>query len=63
MNAPNVSLKGLDLRAEIEAGLPEPPGGGSVEEVDIYPDFHEHMLSIVVHGIGASAIARRLLGR
>ena len=24
-----------------------PPGGGSVEEIDIYPDFHEHMLSIV----------------
>ena len=33
-----------DVRAEIEAGLPEPPGGGSVEEVDIYPDFHEHAL-------------------
>jgi phosphomannomutase len=36
-----------DVRAEIEAGLPDPPGGGSVEEIDIYPDFHEHMLSIV----------------
>jgi phosphomannomutase len=36
-----------DVRAEIEAGLPDPPGGGTVEEVDIYPDFHEHMLSIV----------------
>ena len=24
-----------DVRAEIEAGLPEPPGGGSVEEIDI----------------------------
>ena len=36
-----------EVRAEIEAGLPEPPGGGSVEEIDIYPDFHEHMLGIV----------------
>jgi phosphomannomutase len=36
-----------DVRAEIEAGLPDPPGGGSVEEIDIYPEFHEHMLGIV----------------
>jgi phosphomannomutase len=36
-----------DVRSEIEAGLPDPPGGGTVEEVDIYPAFHEHMLSIV----------------
>jgi phosphomannomutase len=36
-----------DVRAEIEAGLPDPPGGGSVEDVDIYPDFHRHMLGIV----------------
>jgi phosphomannomutase len=36
-----------DVRREIEAGLPEPPGGGSVEEIDVYPDFHRHMLGIV----------------
>src|SRR3954464_13753027 len=36
-----------DVRAQIEAGLPEPPGGGSVEEVDVYPDFHRHMISVV----------------
>src|SRR5215207_6776939 len=36
-----------DVRSEIEAGLPDPPGGGTVEEVDIYPAFHEHMLAIV----------------
>jgi phosphomannomutase len=36
-----------DVRAEIEAGLPDPPGGGSVEEIDIYPAFHEHMLGTV----------------
>jgi phosphomannomutase len=39
-----------DVRAEIEAGLPDPPGGGSVEELDIYPDFHAHMLSVVDPG-------------
>jgi phosphomannomutase len=36
-----------DIRAEIEAGLPDPPGGGSVEETDVYPGFQEHMLSLV----------------
>ena len=39
-----------DVRAEIEAGLPDPPGGGSVEQIDVYPAFHEHMLSIVEPG-------------
>jgi phosphomannomutase len=36
-----------DVRAEIEAGLPDAPGGGTVEEIDVYPDFHRHMLGIV----------------
>src|SRR5262245_18154715 len=36
-----------DVRAQIEAGLPGPPGGGSVEEIDIYPGFHEHMLAAI----------------
>jgi phosphomannomutase len=36
-----------EVRAEIEAGMPEPPGGGTVEEIDVYPPFHEHMLGIV----------------
>ena len=36
-----------EVRAEIDAGLPDPPGGGSVEQVDIYPDFHEHMISVI----------------
>ena len=36
-----------DVRAEIESGLPEPPGGGSVESVDIAPDFHAHLLGLV----------------
>jgi phosphomannomutase len=36
-----------EVRVQVEAGLPDAPGGGSVEEVDVYPDFHEHMLSAV----------------
>ena len=31
----------------IEAGLGEAPGGGSVEEVDIYPDFHRAALGFI----------------
>ena len=33
-----------EVKAAIEAGMTEPPGGGSVEQVDIYPEFHEHAL-------------------
>ncbi len=33
-----------DVRATIEAGLPDAPGGGSVSELDIYAEFHEHAL-------------------
>jgi phosphomannomutase len=36
-----------DVRATIEAGLPEPPGGGAVEAVDVYDDFHRHVLSFI----------------
>jgi phosphomannomutase len=36
-----------DVRAEIEAGLPAAPGGGTVEEVDIYDEFHRHVLSFI----------------
>ena len=39
-----------DVRAEVEAGLPEPPGGGSVEAVDVYDDFHRHVLGFVDPG-------------
>ncbi len=35
------------IRTEIEAGMSEPPGGGSVEEVDIYEDFQRHALSLI----------------
>jgi phosphomannomutase len=36
-----------DVRATIEGGLPEPPGGGSVEAVDVYDDFHRRALSFI----------------
>jgi phosphomannomutase len=36
-----------DVRAEIEAGLPEPTGSGSVEAVDVYEDFHRHVLGFI----------------
>jgi phosphomannomutase len=36
-----------DVRATIEAGLPEPPGGGTVEAVDVYDDFHRRALGFI----------------
>jgi phosphomannomutase len=36
-----------DVRAAIEAGLPGPPGGGSVEAVDVYDDYHERVLGFI----------------
>jgi phosphomannomutase len=36
-----------DVRAEIEAGLPDPPGGGSVEQVAIGEEFHAYLLGLV----------------
>jgi phosphomannomutase len=36
-----------DVRATIEAGLPEPPGGGAVEAVDVYDDYHRRVLSFI----------------
>ena len=36
-----------DLRQEIEGGLGDAPGGGSVEELDIYDEFHRHALSFI----------------
>jgi phosphomannomutase len=36
-----------DVRAEIDAGMPDPPGGGSVEETDIYDEFHRHVLAFI----------------
>jgi phosphomannomutase len=36
-----------DVRATIEAGLPDPPGGGTVEAIDIYDDYHERVLGFI----------------
>jgi phosphomannomutase len=36
-----------DVRRQIEAGLGEAPGGGSVEEVDVWEDFHAKALSFI----------------
>ncbi|MGZ8676406.1 MAG: phosphomannomutase/phosphoglucomutase [Solirubrobacterales bacterium] len=36
-----------DVRAEIEAGLPEPAGGGAVEQIEIGDDFRAHLLGLV----------------
>ena len=39
-----------DVRATIEAGLPDAPGGGSVESVEIYEEFHERALTFIDPG-------------
>ncbi|HEY7152116.1 MAG TPA: phosphomannomutase/phosphoglucomutase [Solirubrobacterales bacterium] len=36
-----------DVRDTIAAGLPEPPGGGTIEAVDVYEDYHARVLSFV----------------
>jgi phosphomannomutase len=36
-----------DVRAKIEAGLGEPPGGGQVTEVDVYGEFHEAAMKFI----------------
>src|SRR5919202_947171 len=36
-----------DMRALLEAGLPEPPGGGRVEEVHVQPEFERHVLGLI----------------
>jgi phosphomannomutase len=39
-----------DVRREIEAGLGEAPGGGSVEEVEVWDEFRERALSFIDPG-------------
>jgi phosphomannomutase len=36
-----------EMRAKIEAGLGDPPGGGSVERVDLYEGFHEFVVGFI----------------
>jgi phosphomannomutase len=39
-----------EVRAEIDGEMPEPDGGGSVEAIDIYDEFHEHVLGFIDPG-------------
>jgi phosphomannomutase len=39
-----------EVQAVVQAGFPDPPGGGSVEEVEIYDEFHEHALRSIDAG-------------
>ena len=36
-----------DVQREIAAGLGDAPGGGSVEEVDVWDEYHAHALSFI----------------
>ncbi len=36
-----------DVRREIEAGLGDPPGGGSFEEVDVWDEYREQAVSFI----------------
>jgi len=36
-----------DIRRLLEQGLPEPPGGGRLEELDIYGEFQEHVMGFI----------------
>jgi phosphomannomutase len=36
-----------DVQAKIEAGLGDPPGGGSVERADVYEAFHEFVVGFI----------------
>ncbi len=36
-----------DVKAEIEAGLGHAPGGGSLEEIDVWEEFRAHALSFI----------------
>jgi phosphomannomutase len=36
-----------EVRAEIERGMPNPPGGGTLEHLEIYDRFHRHVLSFI----------------
>ena len=36
-----------DVRAQIETGLGDPPGGGHVEQIELYDEFHEAALKFI----------------
>jgi phosphomannomutase len=39
-----------EIRDLVLGGMPDPPGGGSVEAVDIYEGFHDHVLTLIDPG-------------
>ncbi len=39
-----------DVRDLVVGGMPEPPGGGDVEAVDVYDGFHRHALASIEPG-------------
>ena len=39
-----------EIRDLVLAGMPEPPGGGTVEATDVYDDFQRHVLSLIEPG-------------
>jgi phosphomannomutase len=46
-----------DIRARIEDGLPDAPGGGSVEHVELYDEFHRAVLKFIdPHAIRAMRV-------
>ena len=36
-----------EIRDLVLGGMPEPPGGGSVEAIDVYDEFQEHAISLI----------------
>jgi phosphomannomutase len=36
-----------EIRELVIGGMPDPPGGGSVEAIDVYDGFHRHVLSLI----------------
>src|SRR3712207_3114348 len=36
-----------EVRAEVEAGLPDPPGGGELEQVDVAGEYRRHVAAMI----------------
>jgi phosphomannomutase len=39
-----------EIRDLVLGGMPAPPGGGTVEAIDVYDGFHQHVLSLIDPG-------------
>jgi phosphomannomutase len=40
-----------EIHSLIESGLGAPPGGGSAEAIDVYDEFHEHVMGFIDPGV------------